>query len=78
MRMHPRLTAARSLTQFGQAAAINIVYSSRALFGVLLVIYVGAKLGNLEAASAGPKVMRNRLAGAILLCAAIGLIFIKT
>lgn len=67
-----------SLTRFGHATAINIVYSSRALFGVLLVIYLGAKLGNMEAASAGPKVMRNRLAGAVLLCAAIALVFVKS
>jgi drug/metabolite transporter (DMT)-like permease len=65
-----------ALTQFGQATAINIVYSCRALFGVLLVIFFGARLGNLEATSAGPQVMRNRLLGALLLCAAVALIFI--
>jgi drug/metabolite transporter (DMT)-like permease len=65
-----------ALTQFGQATAINIVYSSRALFGVLLVILLGARLGNLEARDAGRQVMRNRLVGALLLCAAIALIFL--
>jgi drug/metabolite transporter (DMT)-like permease len=66
-----------ALTHFGQATAINIIYSSRALFGVLLVIFLGAQLGNLEASQAGPKIMRNRLLGALLLCAAITLVFIK-
>lgn len=65
-----------ALTQFGQATAINIIYSSRALFGVLLIIFLGARLGNLEASRAGPRVMRNRLLGAILLCAAIALVFL--
>lgn len=65
-----------SLTRFGQATAINIVYSSRALFGVLLVMFLGTRLGNAEAAGAGRKVMCNRLAGALLLCAAIALIFL--
>ena len=59
-----------------QATAINIVYSSRAIFGVLLIIFLGAKLGNLEASVAGAKVMRNRLLGAALLCVAIALIFV--
>jgi drug/metabolite transporter (DMT)-like permease len=65
-----------ALTQFGQATAINIIYSSRALFGVLLVILLGRRLGNHESADAGPKVMRNRLLGSLLLCAAIALVFL--
>ena len=65
-----------ALAEFGQATAINIIYSSRALFGVLLVWLLGAKLGNLEASNVGVKVMRARLAGAVLLCAAIALVFI--
>ena len=65
-----------ALTSYGQPTAINIVYSSRAIFGVLLVIFVAARLGNLEARSAGPKVMRNRLLGALLLCVAIAMVFI--
>ncbi|MFT4551281.1 MAG: drug/metabolite transporter (DMT)-like permease [Verrucomicrobiales bacterium] len=66
-----------SLTQFGQATAINIIYSSRALFGVLLVIVLGAWLGNHESATAGKKIMRNRLLGSLLLCVAIALVFLK-
>ena len=66
-----------ALTHFGQATAINIVYSSRALFGVLLVIFLGAQLGNLEASQAGSKIMRNRLFGSLLLCAAIILVFVR-
>lgn len=64
-----------ALTLFGQATAINIIYSSRALFGVLLVMFLGAKLGNREAVTAGPGVMRNRLLGSLLLCTAIALVF---
>ena len=66
-----------ALTHFGQATAINIVYSSRGLFGVLLVIFLGAQLGNLEASQAGSKIMRNRLFGSLLLCAAIILVFVR-
>ena len=65
-----------ALTTFGQATEINIVYSSRAIFGILLVLCFASRLGNLEAANAGRKVMRNRLVGALLLCAAIALVFI--
>jgi drug/metabolite transporter (DMT)-like permease len=67
-----------ALTSFGQATSINIVYSCRALFGVLLVLFFGAKLGNAEASSAGSKVMRSRLAGALLLCAAVALVFLES
>jgi len=65
-----------ALTQFGEATAINIIYSSRALFGVLLVWLLGARLGNEEASTVGTKVMRARLAGALLLCTAIALVFV--
>ena len=66
-----------TLSHFGQATAVNIVYSSRAIFGVLLVILLGAKLGNLEASIAAPGIMRNRLLGALLLSSAIILVFLK-
>ena len=65
-----------ALVSFGQATAINIVYSSRAIFGVLLVMYLGKRLGNHESTTAGAKVMRSRLAGSLLLCGAIALVFI--
>lgn len=64
-----------ALVSFGQATAMNIIYSSRAIFGVLLVMFLGRMLGNHESATAGPKVMRSRLAGSLLLCAAIALVF---
>ena len=64
------------LVSFGQATAVNIVYSSRAIFGVLLVMFLGKMLGNYESTTVGKKVMRNRLLGSLLLCAAIALVFI--
>jgi drug/metabolite transporter (DMT)-like permease len=58
----------------GQATAQNIVYSSRGLFGVLIVWGAGSLLGNHEALTAGPQEMRRRLCGALLLCVAIALV----
>ena len=44
---------------------------------MLLVIVLGAWLGNHESATAGKKIMRNRLLGSLLLCVAIALVFLK-
>jgi len=63
-----------SLTTFGQATAQNIVYSSRGLFGVLIIWLIGSFLGNREALVAGPSEMRRRLAGSVLLCVAIAIV----
>lgn len=65
-----------SLAFLGQATAINIVYSTRALWGVLLVWLLGHKLGNHEAAQHGHAVMTKRLAGACLLSAAVMMVFL--
>lgn len=63
-----------SLSTFGQATAQNIVYSSRGLFGVLMIWLLGAFLGNREALVAGSAEMRRRLAGSLLLIVAIVLV----
>ncbi len=65
-----------SLVFIGQATAMNIVYSTRALWGVLLVWLIGHKLGNHEAAERGHAVMTKRLAGAGLLSAAVIMVFL--
>ncbi len=65
-----------ALTGFGHATAINVVYSSRGLWGVVLVWFVGAWLGNFERRDAGPAVMRRRFLGSLLLCGAIALVFL--
>ena len=65
-----------SLAFIGQATAMNIVYSTRALWGVLLVWLLGHKLGNNEAAERGHAVMAKRLAGACLLSAAVMMVFL--
>ena len=54
-----------SLAFLGQATAMNIIYSTRALWGVLIVWILGAVLGNNEAALHGHKVMFKRFAGAL-------------
>jgi len=59
----------------GQAAAVNVVYSTRGLWSILLVCVAGPWFGNQERA-AGRGVMTRRLAGALLLLVAVGLIFI--
>ncbi len=65
-----------ALTGFGHATAINVVYSSRGLWGVLLVWFVGSLLGNFERRDTGPAIMRRRFLGSLLLCAAIALVFL--
>ena len=61
---------ARSL---GHVAAVNAVYSSRGLWSVLLVLTLGHRLARDER-RLGRKLLLFRLAGAILLTAAIGLL----
>jgi drug/metabolite transporter (DMT)-like permease len=65
-----------SLAFFQQATAMNIIYSTRALWGVLLVWLLGHRLGNFEVATHGHAVMGKRLAGSLLLCAAVISVFL--
>ncbi|GAB1490198.1 DMT family transporter [Opitutaceae bacterium] len=60
---------------YGDATAVNIVYSSRGLWSVVAVWLIGHWFSNTEG-KAGPVVMRRRLAGALLMLAAIGLVVI--
>ncbi|HTB64042.1 MAG TPA: DMT family transporter [Opitutales bacterium] len=64
---------AYTLGVYGQAEAVNVVYSTRGLWSILLVWQVGPWFGNQERAVGG-KVMVRRLAGALLLLVAVGLI----
>ena len=65
------------LSFLGQATAMNVVYSIRGLFGILLVWFIGAKFGNREREEVGGRIMRSRFAGALLLMVAIGLVFLR-
>lgn len=59
-----------SLARFASATTINVVYSARGLWSVAVVWSVGHWFGNRER-EAGGRVFRARLAGAVLLLAAI-------
>lgn len=62
-----------TLGLWGNATAVNIVYSSRGLFSVLIVWGVGHWFTNTER-HAGRAVLLSRLAGAAAMLAAIGLV----
>ena len=64
-----------TLARFGDATAVNVIYSTRGLWSVLAVLFLGHWFANTEK-SAGPAVMKARLAGAASLCAAVVLVFI--
>ncbi|MEQ9410637.1 MAG: hypothetical protein RIK87_23070 [Fuerstiella sp.] len=59
-----------SLAQFGDAVRINIVYSLRGLWGVLLAWLLAKQLQSGEA-TLGAAIMLRRLTGAVLLTAAV-------
>jgi drug/metabolite transporter (DMT)-like permease len=61
------------IAHWGGAAPVNVVYGSRGLWSVLAVWVAGAWVGSREH-SAGPTVLRARLAGAILMLGAISLV----
>ena len=62
------------LCRYANATEANMIYSTRGLWGVLLVLAIGHWFGNAEAREAAPGVMRIRLIGAVLLIAAVGLV----
>ncbi|WP_269538887.1 DMT family transporter [Cerasicoccus fimbriatus] len=64
-----------SIAFWGDATAVNIIYASRGLWGIVLVWLVGSWFGNRER-EAGGKVMGRRMAGAMMLVAAIILVLI--
>ncbi len=59
-----------ALALYGQATAVNVVYSSRGLWSVLAVWWAGHWFGNAER-HRGARVLGWRLAGAALLMAAV-------
>jgi len=66
-------SVAYALAVYGDATAVNIVYSSRGLWSVVAVWLIGHWFGN-EEQVLPPTLLRNRFIGAILMLAAIGLI----
>jgi drug/metabolite transporter (DMT)-like permease len=65
---------ALTLAHYGHATLINVVYSSRGLWTVLLVWGIGHWFENRESKEMGNFVMAQRLCGSGLICAAIWLI----
>ncbi len=64
-----------ALAIFADATAINVIYSTRGLWSVLAVWWLGHWFGNTERAH-GSAIFRNRLVGAACLCAAVALVFV--
>jgi drug/metabolite transporter (DMT)-like permease len=64
-----------TLGVFGDATAVNVIYSTRGLWSVLAVWWLGAWFSNTES-DLGWGVLRWRLAGALLLSAAVVLVFL--
>ncbi len=62
-----------TISQYGNATAANVVYSSRGLWSVILVWLIGDWFGNREQ-NLGADVLRWRLAGAALMTTAIALV----
>lgn len=64
-----------TLSTFGDATAMNIIYSSRGLWSVALVWMIGPMLGNVEK-GAGTTVLIRRSLGSALLLVAIALVLL--
>jgi len=64
-----------TVAKFGDATAVNVIYSARGLWSVLAVWWLGHWFGNTER-QLGGAVLRRRLIGAALLSLAIVLLFI--
>lgn len=60
-----------TLSNYGQATAINILYSTRGIWGIVLVWFTGHWFQNRERHHAGKQVIARRLIGAALLFMAI-------
>ncbi len=65
------------ISEFGRATAMNILYSSRGVWSVVLVWLLSSCFGYQEGKKAGPQAMRKRLLGAFLLLVAIILVLIE-
>ena len=64
-----------ALARFGDATAMNVVYTMRGLWSVIIVWAVGHWFANREQ-HLGVSVMRGRLVGAVFLSAAVVMLFI--
>ncbi|MFW5883503.1 MAG: hypothetical protein ACOCVG_03970 [Verrucomicrobiota bacterium] len=67
------LLLALALGLFGHATTMNILYSSRGLWSILLVLSIGPLIGNLER-NAGTRILILRTSGVLLLTLAIILV----
>ena len=65
-----------SVGAFGDATAMNIVYSSRGLWSVAAVWLIGHWFAN-EEQTLSPAILRSRLIGAALMLAAIALVILR-
>ncbi len=63
-----------TIAVFGDATSVNIVYGTRGLWSVLLVWLAGRWLGS-EESDRGASVLGGRLAGALLMTAAVVVVF---
>lgn len=63
-----------ALSHYGQATALNILYSSRGIWSVVIVWTVGKWFANSEQREAGHFMMVKRLSGAMLMMVAIVLV----
>lgn len=64
-----------AIGRFGDVTAMNVVYSSRGLWSVVAVWLIGHWFRN-EEQKLGANVLRSRLAGAVLMIGAIGLVMV--
>ncbi|MFO1484623.1 MAG: DMT family transporter [Verrucomicrobiaceae bacterium] len=69
------ITFVSTIALFGKATSTNIVYASRGLLSVVLVWMIGHWFKNAEQ-HLGPKVMRWRLAGALMMMSAIVMVVV--
>ncbi len=70
------LGIALTISLYGRATAVNILYSSRGLWSIVLVWAVGSWFASRES-EVGTKIMLRRLAGSSLLCVAIVLVLME-
>jgi len=71
-----RFTKLNAIGAFGDATAMNIVYSIRGLWSVLIVWMVGHWFSNEEQALPS-RVLGSRLVGAALMLAAIAIVVLR-
>ncbi len=65
-----------TLSTFGKPTGVNILYGSRGLWSVLLILAIGPLVGNFER-DAGRGILARRLIGSVLLLAAITVVVLE-